>query len=155
MIELFIVGTIISVYKHNKLIEKEYSAKPDTIFDRKKYILAHLHNIIWTLLLFAIIIYTLKTLSMLLNYFEYENNAMILENFLQRHLHFRKFHTQFLKNITKVVSFSTIIQILFVILLFFMNNLKEVNTKEKAKFELILSTVVSIVSIVIIIIYVL
>ena len=148
------MGTIISLYKQNKLIQQEYNKTPDTIFDRKRYILAHLHNIIWTLLLFAVMVYILKTVSMLLNYFEYENNAMILDSMLQRHLHLRKFHTEFLKNITTVVGLSTLVQILFVIIMLLINYFKKVNSKEKAIFELVLSTVVSFASIVIIIIYV-
>jgi NADH:ubiquinone oxidoreductase subunit 6 (subunit J) len=154
MIELFLVGTLISAYKHIKLIDREFLDNSNKTFDRKMYILAHIHNLISTLFIFAVILYILMALSMLLNYFKYEYNTQMILSVFEKHKHLKKFHTQFLPNMVKVIGYSLIVQVLFVLLLMLVNHFNKVRTKEKAKFEFILSTIVSFVSIAIIIIYV-
>lgn len=154
MIELFFVGTIISAYKYNALINKQYGEREDVKFDRMNYAIAHLHNIIWTMLIFVIIMYILMTTSMLLNYFEYEHNNHIIDDFINGHIFMKKFYEQFFTNIVKTISISTAIHLLFVFFLGLVSKFKRIETKEKAKFEFILSTIVSFLSIALIIIYV-
>ena len=163
MIEFFFFGAMFSMFRFNKYIETIYNKSIYTVstdtskqyLHRSELFVLHTHICVYTLMFLVMFMYLSILASAFMVSYKFENpEANLLTTIIKSHQMLNKISGQFLYSMVCILSLSTLVHALFVMVFMISYKFKPIDNKHRAKFEMLLSSIVSFISISLIIIYV-
>jgi hypothetical protein len=144
MIEVFVVGNLISLYFYTKYIQKKLST--DGKFERKEFILANIYYFSYTMIIVLISVYLMQLVSYCLMFIRSTESPDSVVNIFMKHAMVAKFMSRFLTNITKVMAYSFSIHGFFTLLFMVGNRFKPITDEYRVKFEYYLLNSISLIT---------
>jgi hypothetical protein len=163
MIEFFFLGGMFSMFRFNKYIETLYNKSIYTVstdtskqyLHRSELFVLHMHIMVYTLMVVVMFMYLSILASAFMVFFKFEKpGANLLTAVIKSHSMLNKISGQFLYSMVCIFSLSTMVHALFVMIFMISHKFKPIDNRHRAKFEMILSSLVSFITISLIIIYV-
>ena len=144
MIEVFVLGNLISTYFFAKYIKTKISTNGK--FERKEFILANIYYFSYTMMILLVSLYGMQLLSYVLMIMKTTESPDSIVQFVMRHTIIAKFMKRFLTNITKVMATSFAIHGAVTTLFMIGNNFKPITDEYRVKFEYYLLNTISLIT---------
>jgi Cu/Ag efflux pump CusA len=144
MIEVFVLGNLISTYFFSKYIKTKISATGK--FERKEFILANIYYFSYTMMILLVSLYVMQLLSYVLMIMKTTESPDSIVQFVMQHTIIAKFMKRFLTNIAKVMANSFAIHGAVTVLFMIGNNFKPITDEYRVKFEYYLLNTISLIT---------
>jgi hypothetical protein len=144
MIEVFVVGNLVSTFLYLKYIQKKLST--DGKFERKEFILGNIYYFSYTMMILLTCVYLMQLVSYGLMFIRATETPDSVVNIFMKHAIVAKFMNRFLSNITKVMAYSFSIHGFFTFLLMAGNGFKPITDEYRVKFEYYLLNSISLIT---------
>jgi len=144
MIEVFVLGNIVSTYFYTKYIKTKIGKEGK--FERKEFILSNIYYFSYTMMILLLSLYLMQVVSYGLMFIQATESPDSVVQFVMQHTIVAKFMKKFMSNVTLVMAYSFMTHGGTTLLLMMGNGFNPITDEYRALFEFFLLNTISLLT---------